>query len=199
LSPAEAVVKRAFDLIVATLGLIILAPLFLAVAAVITMESPGPVIFRQLRHGFNNELIRIFKFRTMRSVEDGHNFTQATRNDPRITRFGSILRQTNIDELPQLFNVLLGEMSLVGPRPHPIALNESFQSSLSPLYRRHNVKPGLTGWAQVNGFRGQTDTLGKMQKRLEYDLYYIDHWSFFFDIQIIFMTLLSKEAYNNAY
>jgi lipopolysaccharide/colanic/teichoic acid biosynthesis glycosyltransferase len=132
-------------------------------------------------------------------VEDGNNFTQAVRNDTRITKFGSVLRKTNIDELPQLVNVLLGEMSLVGPRPHPISLNERFEEKLSPLFRRHNVKPGLTGWAQVNGCRGETDTLEKMQKRLEYDLYYIDHWSFFFDLQIIAMTFLSKEAYSNAY
>ena len=191
--------KRTFDLIIASIGLIILCPLFLLVAVAIKLESRGPAIFRQSRHGFNNEIIRVFKFRTMRTIEDGESFTQAVRNDPRVTRFGNILRKTNIDELPQLVNVLLGEMSLVGPRPHPIALNLKFEDKLAPLFRRHNVKPGITGWAQVNGCRGETDTLDKMQRRLEYDLYYVDHWSFLFDLQIVVMTLLAKKSYSNAY
>ena len=199
LSLFERFVKRTFDLIVSTIGLILLCPLFILVAAAIKLESRGPAIFRQHRHGFNNEIIRVFKFRTMRSIEDGASFTQAVKNDPRVTNFGSILRKTNIDELPQLINVLLGEMSLVGPRPHPLALNFRFEDKLLPLFRRHNVKPGITGWAQVNGCRGETDTLEKMQKRLQYDLYYIDHWSFLLDIQIIMMTLVSKKAYSNAY
>ncbi len=199
LSLFDGYLKRAFDVIGASIGLITLLPLLVTVAIIITLELRESPIFRQLRHGFNNDPIRVFKFRTMKVVEDGNNFTQAVRNDARITRFGSVLRKTNIDELPQLVNVLLGEMSLVGPRPHPISLNERFEEKLSPLFRRHNVKPGLTGWAQVNGCRGETDTLEKMQKRLEYDLYYIDHWSFFFDLQIIGMTFLSKEAYSNAY
>jgi Undecaprenyl-phosphate glucose phosphotransferase len=192
-------IKRAFDVIVAAIGLFLLCPLFLLVAAVIKLESRGPAVFRQSRHGFNNETIRVFKFRTMRTVEDGENFTQAVKNDPRVTVFGAILRKTNIDELPQLVNVLSGEMSLVGPRPHPIALNLKYEDKLAPLFRRHNVKPGITGWAQVNGCRGETDTVEKMHQRLIYDLYYIDHWSFLLDIQIIMMTLLSKKAYSNAY
>ena len=191
--------KRTFDLIASTIGLILFCPLFILVAVAIKLESRGPAIFRQHRHGFNNEIIRVFKFRTMRTIEDGANFTQAVKNDPRVTNFGSILRKTNIDELPQLVNVLLGEMSLVGPRPHPLALNFRFEDKLLPLFRRHNVKPGITGWAQVNGCRGETDTLEKMQKRLQYDLYYIDHWSFLLDIQIIMMTLVSKKAYSNAH
>jgi Undecaprenyl-phosphate glucose phosphotransferase len=199
LSQLDRALKRTFDLVFASLGLIMLSPLLLAVTALIVFDSKGSPIFRQLRHGFNNEPIRVFKFRTMRIVEDGTNFTQAVRNDPRVTSIGRVLRKTNVDELPQLINVILGEMSLVGPRPHPIKLNESFDDKLSMLFRRHNVKPGLTGWAQVNGCRGETDTLEKMRKRLEYDLYYIDHWSFLFDLQIITMTFLSKEAYSNAY
>jgi lipopolysaccharide/colanic/teichoic acid biosynthesis glycosyltransferase len=135
----------------------------------------------------------------MHTIEDGHNFTQAVKNDPRVTAVGHFLRKTNIDELPQLFNVLFGQMSLVGPRPHPIALNDLFEQQITPLSRRHNVKPGITGWAQVNGFRGETDTLEKMQRRLQHDFYYIDHWSFLFDMQIIMMTLISKKAYCNAY
>jgi Undecaprenyl-phosphate glucose phosphotransferase len=200
LSLFDRFIKRGFDLIVASISLIVLCPLLLLVAVVIKLESRGPAIFRQARHGFNNETIRVFKFRTMRTVEDGEvKFTQAVKNDPRITKFGGILRSTNIDELPQLVNVLLGEMSLVGPRPHPIALNLKFEDKLAPLFRRHNVKPGITGWAQVNGCRGETDTIEKMQERLRYDLYYIDHWSFFLDLQIIMMTLVSKKAYTNAY
>jgi exopolysaccharide biosynthesis polyprenyl glycosylphosphotransferase len=199
LSLVNLFIKRSFDLIGATVGLIMLFPLMIAVAAVIALELKASPIFRQHRHGFNNYPIRVFKFRTMKVVEDGDKFKQAVRNDPRITKFGGLLRKTNIDELPQLINVLLGEMSLVGPRPHPIALNERFQDVLTPLFRRHNVKPGLTGWAQVNGCRGETSTLEKMQKRLEYDLYYVDHWSFLFDLQIILMTFLSKDAYSNAF
>jgi Undecaprenyl-phosphate glucose phosphotransferase len=199
LSLIDRVTKRTFDLAVALTGLILLCPLFLLVAAVIKLESRGPAIFRQARHGFNNETIRVFKFRTMRTIDTDTGFKQATKNDPRITKFGNILRRTNIDELPQLVNVLFGEMSLVGPRPHPIALNLKFEDKLAPLFRRHNVKPGITGWAQVNGCRGETDTLEKMQNRLRYDLYYIDHWSFLLDLQIILMTLVSKKAYSNAY
>lgn len=200
LSLFDRFMKRSFDLIAASIGLFVLCPLLLLVAIVIKLESRGPAIFRQARHGFNNETIRVFKFRTMRTVEDGEQkFTQAVKNDPRITKFGSILRSTNIDELPQLVNVLLGEMSLVGPRPHPIALNLKFEDKLAPLFRRHNVKPGITGWAQVNGCRGETDTIEKMRERLRYDLYYIDHWSFLLDLQIIMMTLVSKKAYANAY
>jgi len=139
------------------------------------------------------------KFRSMTTVEDGESFTQATRSDPRLTRIGQIIRQTNIDELPQLINVLRGEMSLVGPRPHATAHNALFNTVITPFSRRHNVKPGITGWAQVNGYRGATDALEKMQRRIEYDLYYIDNWSFLFDLKIILMTLFSKKAYLNAY
>ena len=199
LSLLDRAIKRTFDLAVATIGLLLLCPLFTLVAVVIKLKSRGPAIFRQARHGFNNETIRVFKFRTMRTIDTDTGFKQAIKDDPRITAFGKILRRTNIDELPQLVNVLFGEMSLVGPRPHPIALNLQFEDKLAPLFRRHNVKPGITGWAQVNGCRGETDTLEKMQNRLRHDLYYIDHWSFLLDLQIIMMTLVSKKAYSNAY
>jgi lipopolysaccharide/colanic/teichoic acid biosynthesis glycosyltransferase len=126
-------------------------------------------------------------------------FRQATRGDPRITRVGKILRRTNIDELPQLFNVIKGEMSLVGPRPHAISHNDMFDGRILRLSRRHNVKPGITGWAQVNGFRGETDTFEKMQARVEHDLYYIDNWSFIFDVKILVMTVFSRKSYENAY
>jgi Undecaprenyl-phosphate glucose phosphotransferase len=192
-------VKRAFDIIAATLGMVLLAPVLAAAAAAIKLDSAGPIFFRQTRHGYNNQTIRVFKFRTMTTMEDGQAFRQAKRNDPRITRVGQFLRRTNIDELPQLLNVLLGEMSIVGPRPHPVALNRLFEQQIAPFSRRHNVKPGITGWAQVNGYRGQTDTLEKMQRRFECDLYYIDNWSFLLDIKIIIMTVFSRAAYANAF
>lgn len=199
LSHFDRAIKRAFDAVSALLGLVVLSPLFLVVSVAIKMDSPGPVFFRQTRHGFNNDEIRVLKFRSMTSTEDGHKFTQATKNDPRVTRIGRILRRTNIDELPQLINVLRGEMSIVGPRPHALAHNALFGNVIGPFSRRHIVKPGITGWAQVNGFRGATDTVEKMQQRIEYDLHYIDNWSFLLDMKIILMTLLSKKAYTNAY
>jgi Undecaprenyl-phosphate glucose phosphotransferase len=198
LTAVDRAMKRAFDMVAAGLGLLLLSPLLLVVAIAIRLDSRGPVLFRQTRHGYNNDTIRVFKFRSMSVIEDGHACKQATKNDTRVTRIGRVIRRTNIDELPQLINVLLGQMSLVGPRPHPIALNILFQQQISPLSRRHNVKPGITGWAQVNGYRGETDTLEKMQRRIECDLYYIDNWSFLLDIKIILMTLFSKQAYMNA-
>jgi Undecaprenyl-phosphate glucose phosphotransferase len=199
LSPFDRGVKRAFDIAAAGIGLVLLSPLFLFVSIAIKLDSPGPIFFRQTRHGYNNDPIRVFKFRSMTATEDGGAFRQAKENDPRVTRLGRLLRRTNIDELPQLLNVLTGEMSIVGPRPHPVALNQIFEQQISPFSRRHNVKPGITGWAQVNGYRGQTDTLEKMQRRFEHDLHYIDNWSFLLDIKIILMTLFSKTAYMNAF
>lgn len=199
LSKLDQVAKRAFDIVAAAVALIFLSPLLLTVAIAIKLDSRGPVIFRQTRHGYNNEVIRIFKFRSMTTSEKNGNFRQAVKNDPRVTRVGRILRPTNIDELPQLLNVLIGEMSMIGPRPHPVALNETFVNLISLYSRRHTVKPGITGWAQVNGLRGETDTIEKMQRRLQYDIYYIDNWSFMFDLKIIMMTLFSRNAYMNAY
>jgi exopolysaccharide biosynthesis polyprenyl glycosylphosphotransferase len=199
LSTVHRLVKRAFDLAAAASGLFLLSPLFLIASIAIKLDSPGPIFFRQTRHGYNNETIRVFKFRSMTTREDGAAFRQATRDDPRVTRVGRFLRRSNIDELPQLLNVLAGDMSIVGPRPHPVALNRVFEQQISPFSRRHNVKPGITGWAQVNGYRGQTDTLEKMRRRFEYDLYYIDHWSFLLDLKIILMTFFSKSAYANAF
>jgi Undecaprenyl-phosphate glucose phosphotransferase len=192
-------VKRAFDIMAATLGMVLLSPVLAVAAVAIKLDSEGPVFFRQTRHGYNNQTIRVFKFRSMTTLEDGQAFRQARRNDPRVTRVGQFLRRTNIDELPQLINVLMGEMSIVGPRPHPVALNKLFEQHISPFSRRHNVKPGITGWAQVNGYRGQTDTLEKMQRRFECDLYYIDNWSFLLDMKIIIMTMFSRSAYANAF
>lgn len=201
LSAVDLAIKRIFDIGVAGLGLILSSPFLLLVALAIKLDSAGPALFRQNRHGYNNDVIPVIKFRTMSVIEDGQTtttFTQVKTNDTRVTRLGRLLRRTNIDELPQLINVLRGEMSIVGPRPHPIALNAMFQERITPFSRRHNVKPGITGWAQVHGFRGETDTLEKMQQRIEYDLHYIDNWSFLLDLKIIVMTLFSKIAYTNA-
>lgn len=199
LSHFEMAIKRSFDVFTAIVGLIFLAPLLLAVSVAIKLDSRGPVLFRQTRHGFNNEPIQVIKFRTMTTSEDGDQFTQAVKDDARVTRVGRFLRRTNIDELPQLINVLQGSMSIVGPRPHPTALNKFFAAKIAPFSRRHVVKPGITGWAQVNGLRGETDTIEKMQQRVQHDLYYVDNWTFLFDIKIILLTLLSKRAYTNAY
>jgi Undecaprenyl-phosphate glucose phosphotransferase len=200
LSFVDLVVKRLFDIVVATTALIALSPLLLCVALAIKLDSRGNIIFRQQRHGYNNKIIRVFKFRTMKVVEGNKlPFEHAKPNDDRITAIGRILRRTNIDELPQLFNVLLGEMSIVGPRPHATIHNKMFEDQILPFARRHNVKPGITGWAQVNGYRGAADTVDKMRRRVEFDLYYIDNWSLFFDLRIILMTLLSRKAYMNAY
>jgi len=199
LTPFNRAIKRAFDIAAAIAGLIMVSPLFVIVAIAIKLDSPGPVFFRQTRHGYNNEPIRVLKFRSMSVMEEGDNFRPVTRHDPRVTRLGRFLRHTNIDELPQLFNVLVGDMSIVGPRPHATAQNEVFAELISSFSRRHNVKPGITGWAQVNGYRGNTDTLEKMQRRLEHDLYYIDNWSLILDLKIIVMTLFSRKVYWNAY
>ncbi len=199
LTPFNRAIKRALDIVAAIVGLILASPLFVIVPLAIKLDSRGPVFFRQTRHGYNNEPIRVLKFRSMSVMEEGDNFRPVARHDPRVTRLGRVLRQTNIDELPQLFNVLGGDMSMVGPRPHPTAQNETFAELISSFYRRHNVKPGITGWAQVNGYRGDTDTLEKMQRRLEHDLHYIDNWSLLLDLKIIVMTLFSRKAYWNAY
>jgi len=200
LSVAELAIKRTFDIIVATMALIALSPLLLVTALAIKLDSSGNIVYRQLRHGYNNKIIRVFKFRSMTVTEDGNDaFTPTTENDCRVTVVGRILRRTNIDELPQLLNVLYGEMSIVGPRPHATKHNKIFEEQILPFARRHNVKPGITGWAQVNGYRGPADTLEIMQRRVDHDLYYIDNWSFFFDLKIILMTLFSKKAYKNAF
>ena len=194
------VAKRIEDLVLATLALVLLGPLMLAVALLIRFDSAGPVLFRQKRLGFNNNVITIFKFRTMlhRSGPETE-VPQAQRDDPRITRLGRLLRRTSIDELPQLFNVLRGEMSLVGPRPHALAHNDQYAVLINEYLGRHRVQPGITGWAQVNGFRGETETLDKMQRRVEYDLAYIDSWSLFLDAKILIMTLLYGVFSRNAY
>lgn len=192
--------KSAFDKIFAVFTLLILAPLLAVIALLIKFDSPGPVLFRQQRHGWDGRIIQVFKFRTMTQTSSFRDVAQqAVRNDPRTTSLGRVLRRTSLDELPQFFNVLRGEMSVVGPRPHPIALNQNFTRKIDAYIQRHRVKPGITGWAQVNGLRGETDTLEKMQKRVEYDLYYIEHWSLWLDMQIILLTLVRGWQDKNAY
>lgn len=194
----EIVAKRLLDFLLAALALVALAPFLAAVAVAIKIDSRGPVFFSQRRYGFNQEPFRIFKFRSMTTMEDGRVVTQCRANDARLTRVGAFIRRWNIDELPQLVNVLRGEMSLVGPRPHAMTHDQAFHEKIALYARRHNVRPGLTGWAQVNGFRGVTDTDDKMRRRVEYDLYYIDNWSIFFDLRILLLTVLSSKAYRNA-
>jgi Undecaprenyl-phosphate glucose phosphotransferase len=199
LSRFEQIEKRAFDLVFAAVGLILLTPLFAVVAVLIKLDSRGPVFFLQRRFGFNQKQFRIIKFRTMDALDDGAVVPQAKRNDPRVTRVGAWLRRWNIDEMPQLFNVLTGDMSLVGPRPHALSHDREYEQRIALYARRHNVKPGITGWAQMHGLRGETDTDDKMQKRVEYDLFYIDNWSPWLDLQILVRTVFSRSSYRNAY
>jgi len=197
LSEIHGFAKISLDYVLATVGLICLAPLLAAVAIAIKLDSPGPVFFRQRRYGQNNRIFRIYKFRTMAVAEDGQQVKQAERNDPRVTRVGRFLRRTSIDELPQLINVLTGDMSIVGPRPHALAHDQLFEEQLDLFSRRRRVRPGLTGWAQVHGFRGETKTTEDVRSRMQHDLYYIDNWSIWLDIEIIARTIfvLFKGAY----
>ncbi len=198
LSSVEILFKRGFDVAAAAFALLLLSPLLLAVAIAIKLDSKGPVFFLQRRYGFNQEPFRIIKFRTMRTMDDGETIQQATKGDPRITRVGKWLRRLNVDELPQLLNVLAGHMSLVGPRPHALAHDREFETKIARYARRLNVKPGITGWAQVNGLRGETNTVDKMARRVEFDHWYIDNWSFWLDLVILFRTVSSRKAYRNA-
>jgi putative colanic acid biosynthesis UDP-glucose lipid carrier transferase len=191
--------KAAMDYVLAAIAVAGLAPLMLAIAAAIKLNSRGPVFFVQSRHGYNHRVVRVFKFRTMTVAEDGAVVTQAVRGDKRVTQVGRFLRRTSLDELPQLFNVLRGELSLVGPRPHALAHNESYESLVNRYANRHKVKPGITGWAQVNGCRGETKTPADMLKRVEFDLHYIKHWSPWLDIQILARTALVPFFSSNAY
>jgi Undecaprenyl-phosphate glucose phosphotransferase len=200
LSGWGAVVKLLEDKILSAILLILVSPLLLACMIAIKLDSKGPAIFRQKRYGFNNEEIIVYKFRTMyHNKAEEQVFRQATKDDSRITRVGRFLRRTSLDELPQLLNVWQGTMSLVGPRPHPVALNEKFDALIAGYSARHNVKPGITGWAQVNGFRGETEVLEKMKMRIEHDIFYIENWSVLLDLRIIAMTALIAWVQKNAY
>jgi putative colanic acid biosynthesis UDP-glucose lipid carrier transferase len=184
----QAFSKRAFDAAVAAAVLLALAPLMLAIAVAVKLTSPGPVLFRQRRYGLDGEQIQVMKFRSMTVCEDGAAVLQATRGDERVTPLGRLLRRTSLDELPQLFNVLRGDMSLVGPRPHAVAHNEQYRKLISGYMLRHKVLPGMTGWAQVHGLRGETDTLEKMERRVHYDLDYLANWSLALDLRILVRT-----------
>jgi len=192
-------VKRLEDVVVGSLILLLIAIPMLVVAIGIKITSPGPVLFRQKRYGLNGKEIRVLKFRTMKVMEDGAAVKQATKDDPRVTPFGKLLRRTSVDELPQFLQVLTGEMSIVGPRPHAVAHNELYRSKIQGYMLRHKVKPGITGWAQVNGWRGETDTYEKMQKRVEHDLDYIRNWNLLLDIRIIWLTVFGSKTNQNAY
>src|SRR5256884_9104918 len=193
------VVKRASDIVLALLICALSLPLLLAIAVGVKLSSPGPVVFRQRRYGLDGREIQVYKFRTMTVTEDGAVIKQASRADERVTRFGAFLRRYSLDELPQFINVLQGRMSVVGPRPHAVAHNEMYRKLIKSYMIRHKVRPGVTGWAQVNGLRGETDNLEKMQARLEYDLAYLRHWSLRLDLQIVLKTIHVVLKKHNAY
>jgi len=192
-------VKRIFDFVIAVTALVLLIPLLLMTAIAIKLDSSGPIIFRQRRSGFNGKQFQIFKFRTMLVLEDGETIRQAQPNDSRVTRIGHWLRRTSIDELPQLINVIRGDMSIVGPRPHAVAHDNQFDKMVSKYAYRHHVKPGLTGWAQVNGHRGEMHTVADIEDRVRLDLWYIDNWNFATDFKIILMTAIEVFRGQNAY
>jgi putative colanic acid biosynthesis UDP-glucose lipid carrier transferase len=195
----NAVLKRAADVVVAGAALVLLWPLMLAIAAAIKFESPGPVLFRQRRYGLAGEEFLVFKFRSMTVCEDGGHIEQARQGDARVTRLGAFLRRYSLDELPQLLNVLEGSMSVVGPRPHAVAHNEQYRRLIQGYMIRHKVKPGITGWAQVNGLRGETQSVERMRRRIEHDIEYMRHWSMALDFRIMLRTALVVLKDPNAY
>ncbi|MFI5030856.1 MAG: undecaprenyl-phosphate glucose phosphotransferase [Reyranellales bacterium] len=203
LSGWPSIAKHIEDRVLGAAILTMISPLMLAIALMIKLDSPGPVFFRQKRYGFNNQLIEVFKFRTMYTHMTDHNAAQLTRrNDPRITRLGAFLRRTSLDELPQFLNVVRGEMSIVGPRPHALSAKAGallYQDAVKYYDARHRVKPGITGWAQINGWRGETDTVEQIRKRVEHDLYYIEHWSILLDLKIIIRTILGGFTGHHAF
>jgi len=199
MSGMNAVIKQIEDFIFASLILIFISPVLLIISMLVKLTSKGPVIFKQKRYGIDGKAIEIWKFRSMTVMENGETVTQAKKGDARVTRLGGFLRRTSLDELPQFFNVLKGDMSIVGPRPHAVAHNEQYRKLINGYMLRHKMKPGITGWAQINGWRGETDTLDKMEKRVEYDLEYIRHWSVWLDVKIIFLTIFKGFVNKAAY
>jgi putative colanic acid biosynthesis UDP-glucose lipid carrier transferase len=195
----DGLLKRIEDLALSILIVTLIALPMLFIAIGVKLTSRGPIFFRQRRYGLNGEEIRILKFRTMTVCEDGGTVQQATRADPRVTKFGAFLRRTSLDELPQFLHVLTGTMSIVGPRPHAVVHNELYRCKIRGYMLRHKVKPGITGWAQVNGWRGETDTLEKMEKRVAHDLDYIRHWRLGWDLKIIALTIFGAGKSDNAY
>jgi putative colanic acid biosynthesis UDP-glucose lipid carrier transferase len=198
-SGVNRLLKRIEDIVVGSLILCIIALPMLFIAIALKLTSKGPVFFVQRRYGLNGKEIRILKFRSMTVTEDGDTVVQAKRNDPRVTKLGAILRRTSLDELPQFLQVLAGQMSIVGPRPHAVAHNESYRSLIPGYMLRHKVKPGITGWAQVNGWRGETPDLDWMKKRIEFDLEYINRWTVLWDLKIVFLTVFGKKTQRNAF
>jgi len=198
IGPWGLLAKRGIDLLACLLALPIVLPLFLAIGLAIRLDTPGPVFFRQRRHGMNNRIFQVWKFRTMRVTEDGPMVRQAVRGDERITRVGRFLRRTSLDELPQLINVLRGEMTLVGPRPHAIAHDEHYGALLQRYAHRLRVPPGMTGWAQIHGLRGPTEDPRLMAERVRYDIAYIDNWSIWLDLEILLWTPFYGLAHRNA-
>ena len=192
----DGLVKRVSDFIIASTILMMISPIMLAIAAGVKLDSPGPVLFKQRRYGLDGREIVVYKFRSMRVLEDGDTIRQATRGDPRVTAFGAFLRASSLDELPQFINVLQGRMSVVGPRPHAIAHNEMYRKLIRGYMIRHKVRPGITGLAQVNGARGETDTLEKMRQRIDYDLAYLRNWSLVLDLKIILKTIVVLRKHN---
>jgi putative colanic acid biosynthesis UDP-glucose lipid carrier transferase len=192
-------VKRLSDIVLASIILVLIAPLLLFVAVGVKLSSPGPIIFKQRRNGLDGEEIIVYKFRSMRTQDNGAVVKQATKGDSRITRFGAFIRKTSLDELPQFINVLQGRMSIVGPRPHAVAHNEEYRRLIKAYMVRHKVRPGITGWAQVNGYRGETETIEKMQARVEFDLEYLRNWTLGLDLQIIIRTIRLMLFDRNAY
>ncbi|CAI1766289.1 Putative colanic biosynthesis UDP-glucose lipid carrier transferase [Serratia fonticola] len=199
MSGINRLIKRLEDIILSLLILIFISPVLLLIAMSIKITSQGPVIFRQTRYGIDGRAIKVLKFRSMNVMENDGDITQAKKGDLRITPIGAFLRKTSLDELPQFFNVLKGDMSIVGPRPHAVAHNEQYRRLIRGYMLRHKVKPGITGWAQINGWRGETDTLEKMEKRIEFDLDYIQTWSVWFDLKIIFLTIFKGFINKSAY
>jgi len=196
---ANRVLKRLSDIVMSSIILLLISPLLVAIAIAVKATSPGPAIFKQRRNGLDGREITVYKFRSMRTQDNGPVVQQATRGDPRITKIGAFLRKTSLDELPQFINVLQGRMSIVGPRPHAVAHNQQYRGMIKAYMVRHKVKPGITGWAQVNGHRGETDTIDKMQARVEYDLAYLRNWSLALDLQIIARTIKLVVMDRNAY
>jgi exopolysaccharide biosynthesis polyprenyl glycosylphosphotransferase len=191
--------KRGFDVTFALVSLFLLAPLLLVIALAIRFESQGPALFRQSRGGMGGQPFRIFKFRTMTVTEDGAEVRQARRGDDRVTRIGAILRRTSLDELPQILNVLKGDMSFVGPRPHAVAHDQLYARQLAGYALRQRMKPGITGWAQVQGARGETPALSDMRRRVELDVWYVDHWSMLLDLKILFRTVGEITRFDSVY
>ncbi|MEW9345962.1 undecaprenyl-phosphate glucose phosphotransferase [Klebsiella quasipneumoniae] len=199
LSGINMIFKRLEDIVVSSTILILISPVLLTISAAVKISSPGPIIFRQIRYGMDGKPIKVWKFRSMTVMENDGKVTQATKNDIRVTKVGRFLRSSSLDELPQFFNVLFGQMSVVGPRPHAVAHNEQYRALIKGYMLRHKVKPGITGLAQINGWRGETDTLEKMEKRIEFDLLYIRGWSIWLDMKIIFLTIFKGFFNKSAY